>query len=79
MTTKVKLLIDISGRFDEGAGVHRNGVKRGDVVEFASEQRALSMAAQGYCQLDWKAEPGRAYRFDPALWAEAIHGRRSMV
>jgi hypothetical protein len=61
---ELKLLTDVGGRFDEGAGVYFN-VKRGDIVK-VSDAAAERLLAAGYCQTDLKAPPGRP--FATPLW-----------
>lgn len=57
---KVKMLIDIAGRVDEGGGVYRDGVKRGDIVEM-TDVAAQRYLTTGRAESDLKAPPGRPF------------------
>jgi hypothetical protein len=56
---KIKLLIDIGGRVNEGEGSYDNP-KRGDIIE-VSDFAAARYLKFGMGQLDLAAPPGRPY------------------
>jgi hypothetical protein len=61
---KIKLLVDIGGRVDEGEGVYKD-VKRGQIIE-VTDIAAERYVKAGMGQLDLQAPCGRA--FATAMW-----------